>query len=197
MRKFLLGFVAGVVVLSLVAFCYVRFGFIDPRADKEVSALESTIAMPALDAAVDRRASEAPNPIRPVDDNLTAGMKIYQTNCASCHGDIHRPRGVFADSFYPRAPQFIEDAPDMSENQNFYIIQHGIRLSGMPAWKQVLTEQEIWQVTTFLSHINKLPPQVSNAWKTAAGHSSVDADVSPDSPRMQMKDTKSMGMPMK
>lgn len=143
MRKFILGFVVGIVVLLLAAFCYVRFGFIDPRADKEVSLLESKIAMPSLDAAVDRRALEMQNPVQPADANLSAGMKIYQTNCASCHGDIRHPHGSLADSRYPRAPQFLEDAPDMPENQNFYIIQHGIRLSGMPAWKHVLSEQEM------------------------------------------------------
>lgn len=195
MRKFMLGFVAGIVVLLLVAFCYVRFGFVDPRADKEVSLLESKIAMPALDAAVDRRASEAQNPAPPTDANLTAGMKVYQTNCASCHGDIHRTRGPLANSLYPRAPQFLEDAPDMPENQNFYIIQHGVRMSGMPAWKQALSEQEIWQVTTFLSHIDKLPPQVSDSWKTAAG-GPPDAGTSSDSSKMPIQDMKGMKMPM-
>ena len=84
----------------------------------------------------------------------------------------------------------------MPENQNFYIIQHGIRLSGMPAWKPVLNEQQMWQVTTFLSHMDKLPPQVSDAWKTAAGGSS-DVNSLPDASKMQMKDKKSMNMPMK
>jgi Cytochrome c, mono- and diheme variants len=195
MRKFILGFVAGFVVLLVVVFSYVRLGFVDPRADKEVSLLESKIAMPALDAAVDRRASEAPNRLQPTDANLTAGMKIYQTNCASCHGDIHRPRGSLADSLYPRAPQFLEDAPDMPENQNFYIIQHGVRMSGMPAWKKILGEQEIWQVTTFLSHIDKLPPQVSDSWKTVAG-GFPDSNSSPDATKTQMKDKKDMKMPM-
>ncbi|MDR5730525.1 MAG: c-type cytochrome [Terriglobia bacterium] len=195
MRKFVLGFVTGIVVLLLAVFCYVRFGFVDPRADKEVSLLESKIAMPALDAAVDRRASEAQNPIQPTDANLTAGMKVYQRNCASCHGDIQRPRASLADTLYPRAPQFLEDAPDMPEKQNFYIIQHGVRMSGMPAWKQVLSEQEIWQVTTFLNHMDKLPPQVSDLWKAAAS-GSPDANSSPDTNKMQMKDKKGMKMPM-
>ncbi|MDR5729819.1 MAG: hypothetical protein RB191_20595, partial [Terriglobia bacterium] len=69
----------------------------------------------------------------------------------------------------PRAPQFVDDAPDMSANQNFFIIQHGVRWTGMPAWKQSLSDQQMWQVTTFLSHMDKLPPQVSAQWKTAAG----------------------------
>lgn len=171
MRKFLLGFAVAVIVVLLAGFCYVRFGLIDPRADIPVGAFESKIAMPSLDAAVERRAPGAQNPVQPTDVNLAAGMKVYQANCASCHGDIHHPRGMLADALYPRAPQFLEDAPDMPENQNFYIIQHGIRLSGMPAWKQTLGEQEMWQLTTFLSHMDKLPPVVSQQWKTIASGS--------------------------
>ena len=64
----------------------------------------------------------------------------------------------------------MEDAPDMPENQNFYIIEHGIRLSGMPGWKTALKKSEIWQVTTFLSNLNKLPTRVLDEWKvTSAG----------------------------
>ncbi len=169
MRKFLLGFTVAVVVVLLAGFCYVRFGFINPRADIPINSFESKIAMPSLDAAVDRRAPETQNPVQPTDANLVAGMKIYQINCASCHGDINHPHGMFADALYPRAPQFIEDAPDMPENQNFYIIQHGIRLSGMPAWEQALSNRQMWQATTFLSHMDKLAPLVAEQWKAEAG----------------------------
>ncbi len=182
MRKFFLGVITVVIVAALVGFLCIRFGLMDPRADIPVNTLEQKIAMPALDAAVDRRAPEVKNPVDATDANLVAGMKLYQTNCASCHGDINHPHGMFADSLYPRAPQFMEDTPDMPENQNFYIIQHGIRLSGMPAWKQSLSGQEIWQVTTFLSHIDKLPPQISEQWKFIAGTSAnTGATVSPTS----------------
>jgi mono/diheme cytochrome c family protein len=169
MRRFLLGFIAAVVIVLLVEFLWVRLGFVDPRADVAESALERAVAMPSLDASLDRHASEARNPVAATDANLAAGMKIYQTNCAGCHGDIHQPHPLCGDAFYPRVPQFMEDTPDMPENQNFYIIQHGIRLSGMPAWNGSLNEQEMWQVTTFLSHMNKLPPQLAEQWKALAG----------------------------
>ncbi len=195
MRKVFLGFVIAVVVVLGAGFLCVRFGLMDPRADIPVNSLERRIAMPSLDAAVDRRAPDVQNPVQPTDANLIAGMKVYQTNCASCHGDIHHPHGMLADSLYPRAPQFVEDTADMPENQNFYIIQHGIRLSGMPAWKQVLNEQEMWQVTAFLSHMDKLPPQVSDAWKAVAG-SSPNENSSSATSKMDMKDKNSMKMPM-
>jgi mono/diheme cytochrome c family protein len=149
----------------------VRFGFVDPRADAQPGSLETKLAMPALDASVDRRTPNTKNPIQPTDENLLGGMKIYQANCSGCHGDISHPHLEFGDAFYPRAPQFVEDAPDMTENQNFFIIQHGVRLSGMPAWKTSLKDSEVWQVTTFLSHMDKLPPRVLDAWKTVANAS--------------------------
>jgi mono/diheme cytochrome c family protein len=82
---------------------------------------------------------------------------------------------VFGAAFYPRAPQFMEDTPDMPENQNFFIIQHGVRLSGMPAWNGSLKEQEMWQATTFLSHMDKLPPQIAEQWRALAGSQGVMA----------------------
>lgn len=169
MRNFWIGALTGIVVVALAGFSYVRFGFVDSRADIPINPLEQKIAMPSLDASVERRAPDIKNPIDSNDATLIAGMRIYQTNCAGCHGDVNHPRGALADALYPRPPQFVEDAPDMPENQNFYIIQHGIRLSGMPAWKQSLSDQQMWQVTTFLSHMDKLAPAVSDQWNVAAG----------------------------
>jgi thiosulfate dehydrogenase len=169
MRNFLLGFLTAVVVVIVAGFSYVRFGFMDPRADVPVSVLEQKIAMPSLDASIERHAPEVKNPVDPTVASLIAGMKVYQADCASCHGDIKHAHGTLAESFYPRAPQFMEDAPDMPENQNLYIIQHGIRLSGMPAWKQALSDQQMWEVTTFLSHMDKLPPEASEQWKAESG----------------------------
>jgi thiosulfate dehydrogenase len=193
MFRFLFGFVLGVAAILLGMYCYLRYGFADPRADAQMSGLERSIAMPGLDASVDRRAPDAKNPIQPTDDNLIAGMKIYQTACSGCHGDILHPHSEFGDAFNPRAPQFVEDAPDMPENQNFYIIQHGIRLSGMPGWKTTLKEQEIWQVTSFLSHMDKLSPTVSAAWKAAA--STPEAGGSTPTTQPQSEEKKGMEMP--
>lgn len=165
MRRFWLGFVVAVVAVLAAEFIYVRFGFINPRADSPENTLEKEISMPALDASVDRRAPDVKNPVSPTEDNLIVGTKLYQADRSSCHGDIQRPDGMFADALYPRAPLFLKDAPDMPENQNFYIVRHGVRNSGMPAWDKVLTKQEMWQLTTFLSHMDKLPPQVAAQWK--------------------------------
>jgi mono/diheme cytochrome c family protein len=181
MRNFLFGFFAALVAVGLAGFCYVRFGFVDPRADIPVDALEERIAMPSLDASVDRRARAINNPVGPTDSNLIAGMKTYQANCAVCHGDVYHSHAMLADALYPRAPQFLEDAPDMPEYQNFYIIKHGIRLSGMPAWDGALRDAQMWQVTTFLSHMGKLPSEISEQWRAKSAEMSVADSSTHDS----------------
>jgi mono/diheme cytochrome c family protein len=52
----------------------------------------------------------------------------------------------------------MKDMADMPENQNFFILQHGIRWTGMPGWKNILSDQQLWQLVTFLSHMHDLPP---------------------------------------
>ncbi len=178
MRKFWVGFVSAAALFLITGFLYVRFGLLNPRADIPVDRLESRIAMPALDAAIDRRAPELHNPVTATDANLTAGMQMYQKHCSNCHGDPAHQQASLAEALYPRPPQFMADVPDMAENQNFYILLHGIRYSAMPAWKQTYSEQQIWQITTFLSHMHKLPPPVLAQWQTAASDSASGATAS-------------------
>src|ERR1700692_4076140 len=145
MLRFLSGFVAAIVVVFLAGFLWLRLGFVDARADAPENGLERAVAMTALDASVRWHAPQVQNPVAATDDNLVAGMKVYQNNCAGCHGDIHQPHATFGDSLNPRAPQFMEDAPDMPEYQNFYIIENGIRVGGHAALRSSLKEEEIWQ----------------------------------------------------
>jgi mono/diheme cytochrome c family protein len=168
MRNFVIGFVIAVLLVLGGLYLYARLGFIDPGADTAVPSWEANQAMAVLDSSIDRRAPETKNPVAADGANLTAGMKLYQSNCAGCHGDVNHAESSLAGSFYPRAPQFLHDAPDMPDYQNFYLIRHGIRWSGMPAWKQLMTDQQIWQVCAFLNHMDKLPGDIGQQWRALA-----------------------------
>jgi mono/diheme cytochrome c family protein len=53
----------------------------------------------------------------------------------------------------------------MPDNQNFYIIQHGTRWSGMPAWNKTLNDTQIWEIVTFMSNVEKLPPTAKKVFE--------------------------------
>lgn len=168
MGKFFAGFAAAIVLLAGGFYVYAHLGFIDPGADARVSSFETNQAMAALDRSIERRAPAASDAVAPDEANVTAGMRLFQSNCAGCHGDVNHPESPLAESFYPRAPQFRHEKPDMAVNENFFVIKHGIRWSGMPAWKQSLSDRQIWQVCAFLSQMDKLSAPVEQQWRDLA-----------------------------
>lgn len=177
MKCFLMGLFAAIAGLTIGIYVFLRLGLLNPGAARPPSKFESMQAMKFLDAAIERRAARRSNPLSPSEENLRAGLRIYEAHCALCHGDRANQRSAVGLALYPPAPQFLEDAPDMPEYDNFYIIQNGIRWTGMSAWKDVLDENETWKLTLFLAHINHLPPGVSKEWKTipSASHSAPSA----------------------
>src|SRR5882762_8867294 len=121
MRSFLIGIIFTAAVIFAGGFLFAKQGYIRLEADQPLPAFEQKIAMSALDASVDRHAPSQKNPILPTDDSLVEGARIYLSHCAGCHGLPSNPDSQFGRSFYPPVPQFFKDAPDMPDNQNFYI----------------------------------------------------------------------------
>lgn len=158
MRGFLIGVIFTALVLVAGLLWYTRTGRVDFSADQQPSAFERWLAGGVSDASVERRAPNVKNPVATTAENIVAGAQLYLNHCAGCHGTPANPDSQFARSFNPPVPRFFKDSPDMPENQNFYIIEHGIRWTGMPAWGQTLNDHQIWQVVTFLSSIPNLPP---------------------------------------
>jgi thiosulfate dehydrogenase len=171
MRGFMLGILFTLLVLIAGGWWYSRSGRVNFDADQRPPWLERHFAMGAMDASIERRAPDVKNPLPATDENIVAGAHIYANSCAGCHGDLSNPNSQFGASFYPPVPQFFKEAPDMPDRQNFYIVQHGVRWTGMPAWNKTLSDQQMWQVVTFLANIEKLPPAAKHVFdQTAASH---------------------------
>jgi thiosulfate dehydrogenase len=124
--------------------------------------LENLLAGAAIDAKIAREApTQAALP--PSEENLLAGAKIYREQCVECHGLPGAPRSILSKGMFPDPPQFFEH-PLMGNDpvgQNYWVVANGIRLSGMPGYRGSLTEEQMWQVSQFLSNRAKLPENVN------------------------------------
>jgi mono/diheme cytochrome c family protein len=169
MKKFLFGFSFALVVVAVAGLCSAMLGFINTDADRTPGRFEAWLASNALDASMERHAARETNPLPPTDANLIDGMTSYTMACADCHGGLDRKARPFGASLYPPAPQLLLDPPDDPEWHLFYAIKHGVRNTGMPAWKGLMSDKDIWKITAFLSRLEKLPPAVQEQWKKAAG----------------------------
>jgi len=169
MKKFLFGAVTAIVLLALGGLGFALLGLINTDADQAPSHTEAWLASQAMDASTQRRAPHDNNPVPATDANLIDGMKLYTMDCAGCHGGLDRKPSPFGASFYPPVPQLILEPLDDPEWHIAYAVRHGVRNTGMPAWKGSITDDEIWKITAFLSRIEKLPPAVQDQWKKPAG----------------------------
>lgn len=158
MRNFVLGIIVTLLALAVGALWYTRTGRVNFQADQTPSAAERWFAGGASNAYVERNAPHVRNPVPATEQNVVAGAQLYVNHCAGCHGTPSSADTQFMHSFNPPVPRFFVHAPDMPDNQNFYVVQHGLRFTGMPAWNKTLTTEQIWEVTTFLSAIPNLPP---------------------------------------
>jgi thiosulfate dehydrogenase len=180
MGKLLLGAVIMLIILVLAGLGFAMLGFFPTTANVAPPHLEAHLAMSAIDASADRHAPRVTNPLTPIDANLEDGMKLYTMNCAQCHGGLDRKPSTLANSFYPPPPNLVSDPPDDPEWRIYYTVRTGIRYTGMPAWDKTLTDQDIWKVTMFLSHMDKLPPAVQDYRKTSFGVAPTPADEKKD-----------------
>jgi thiosulfate dehydrogenase len=108
--------------------------------------------------------SKKKSPIDPDAFNLQAGMQIYRSQCASCHGIYEHPSAIGLH-MYPQAPQLwklhgdgVVGVSDDPVGETYWKIANGVRLTGMPAYKTVLSDTQIWQVSLLLANANKPLP---------------------------------------
>ncbi len=97
---------------------------------------------------------------------LTAGAEVYRDQCAACHG-FHGKPSNFGPHMYPAAPALwqkhassdVVGVSDDPPGETYWKVSNGIRLTGMPAFKDTLTDTQMWQVSLLLANANKpLPP---------------------------------------
>jgi mono/diheme cytochrome c family protein len=169
-KTFILGFAAGVVVLALAFVGYLELGLADIRADAVPSPFAKRWMLSSVHASIARSVpADLKNPQPPDDDALISGGKLYLNDCVGCHGAPGKPPSDFGATFYPPAPQLARDGTQYSEPQIFWIAKHGIRRTGMSAQGSSYSDQKLWLLAGFISHISSLPPRVQAGLEEKAG----------------------------
>ena len=122
-----------------------------------------------LHARINRELAQTP-PIQADEENLAAGARIYSERCAVCHG-FHGKPSAFGAHMYPDAPPLLEMHPHGAETmmgvtddppgETYWKVANGIRLTGMPAYNNLLTETEMWQVSLLLANADKPLPSAA------------------------------------
>jgi len=175
MIRLLFGIVLGVLLLAAGAWVWLTYGHPPVAVTDAALPFERFITSVPLHARIDRDAhalSSAP-PVQANEATFVAGAQIYREQCAFCHG-LAGSDSQAGKHMFPDAPPLWEkhhggDVVGVSDDppaETYWKVANGIRLTGMPAYKQVLSETEMWQVSLLLAYADKpLPPAALNLLK--------------------------------
>jgi mono/diheme cytochrome c family protein len=148
-----------VLLLGAAVIAYAVATGLDARA--QPGRLETRLARTVRSIAIPSAIKERRNPVRPTPEILVEGMSHFADHCASCHandgsGDTDMGRGLF-----PKAPDMrLTATQSLSDGELFYIIEHGVRFTGMPGWSTGTTagEESTWHLVNFIRHLPMLTP---------------------------------------
>jgi thiosulfate dehydrogenase len=169
MKKCVMVFIAGILLVPAAFFLYLRSGYAPVSTSDSPLPFEQFFARLAISATISHELPRADAAL-PTEADLESGASLYRENCAVCHGFPDAPQTAVSKGMYPRPPQFFRpDRPTAYDPSNpyrpadpkaFWKVKNGVRLTGMPGFKGSFTEQQIWQVSQFLGNARNLPPNV-------------------------------------
>ena len=167
--------VAVAIVLTLATFVWI--GSRGISASAEPGPVETVIARTMRRLAMPRSARELTNPVPKSSAVLAEGMAHYADHCASCHANDGSGQTEMGTGLYPKAPDMrLKATQSLSDGELFYIIENGVRLTGMPAWSTGTDagKTATWHLVHFIRELPRLTPEQIEQMETMNPRSPAD-----------------------
>jgi mono/diheme cytochrome c family protein len=158
--KALLLLVALITGIAVVTFIWIGSRGISAKA--EPGPVETAIAKTMRRLAIPRGDRDRPNPVTATPEITAAGMAHYADHCSACHGNDGSGETQIGLGLYPRVPDMRQPATQtLTDGELFYIIENGVRLTGMPAWSTGTehSAEETWHLVHFIRHLPNITPE--------------------------------------
>jgi mono/diheme cytochrome c family protein len=168
------GLVAGALLVLLAAVVVIYAGLYNIAADvphtPAVYWLLETIRGRAV--AVRSRDIVVPNDLGDAN-RISKGAGQYAEMCSGCHLAPGMKRTEISRGLYPRAPE-LRRKTDLTPAEQFWIVKHGVKMTGMPAWGVTHDDDLLWDVVAFVRKLPELTPeQYETLVKNAPKHEEI------------------------
>jgi len=159
------GILIGILLGLLLAFGGAYFYFSSGRAPVATNSPEIPLERKFADLARRAYLAKMPHNNSPVpadEPNLLAGAKLYKEHCAFCHELPGEPHNAIGNGMFPKPPLLFRGTGVTDDEvwESYTKISGGIRMSGMPAFKDHLNDTQIWQLAQLVKNADKLPASV-------------------------------------
>jgi mono/diheme cytochrome c family protein len=152
---FLLGTVFAAGAGALVAY----LGVYNISATRQHTAPVYHLLDYAMRRSVRQHAAEVPVPDLSGEQRVLKGASHYRGHCFQCHGAPGVAPHDLAYGMTPAPANLVATAREWHAADIYWVIRHGIKMSGMPAWEYRLSDSEIWDIVAFVLTLPTLSPR--------------------------------------
>jgi mono/diheme cytochrome c family protein/ketosteroid isomerase-like protein len=168
MNRTLLAVAIVVVVLAALGALVIGAGLYNVAADEAHSPLVYRVLETARERSIGVRARGIEVPDLEDAASVRRGAGNYDAMCAGCHLAPGKRESEISIGLYP-APPNLTKVTDVKPAEAFWVIKHGIKASGMPAWGKRMEDGYIWDMVAFLTKLPALSTEQYAAEVAASG----------------------------
>jgi cytochrome c1 len=156
---------------------FIAGGFYDISVTAQHTQPVYALLEKTMERSVKRRAREHPSPPLGAEPQVRRGAACYRDKCLQCHGGPGVAQGEIGLSMQPLPGPLVDAAVRWSASELYWITREGIKMSGMPAWRYRLSNDDLWAVVAFLQRLPQLDPQQFEAALASSEASCLTAPV--------------------
>ncbi len=142
------GVLAIVSLMGVVAFAY--SGIFDVTATNPHWEITHRLLLTVKEQSIKNQARDVKVPELDDPAKVHAGFQNFHSMCVACHNAPGAAPTEISKGLYPKAPNLAQSAQSRTAGELYMIIKNGIKMSGMPAWEQSHSGDEIWSLVAFL-----------------------------------------------
>jgi len=143
-------------VLALLGVAFVYSGAFNVAADDPHWSFTHRVLETARERSIAARAGGIEMPKLDDPELLASGAEHYNAMCTGCHLAPGMSDTEMRAGLYPKPPNLAEHAAHRTPEQTFWIIKHGLKMTGMPAWGVTHDDRSIWGMVAFLQRLPEL-----------------------------------------
>jgi mono/diheme cytochrome c family protein len=171
--------VALVLVVPIAIYSYVKSGVYNVAAAKPHTKFTEWLTHETMIHSVRSHAKGIVAPATVTADQVMRGFCSYETHCVACHGAAAVARQHWISGMEPQPPYLLDATHIWKPRELFWIVKNGIKMTGMPSWRDSLTDDQIWDVVAWLKASGELPPQTYLRWRADGRCESITGLPSP------------------
>jgi mono/diheme cytochrome c family protein len=151
------------VVLAVGGWLVSYFGLYNVGADEPHWTFVRNFLGQSMDHSVAARDGDIVVPPLTDPKMIATGAASYDKLCTACHLAPGMAENQLRAGLYPKPPSFARRRRPGNPKEQFWIIKHGIKMTGMPAWGASYPDSDIWNIVAFFQTMPNMKPEAYKA----------------------------------